>query len=506
MEKKYNFVKLVILCGSLFAVACTDINSEKSNSVITNTLRNTAASKLADFKSVNELFNKQRFKNKEHFVFSNHKGFVYKGRGGTVLVFPPNVFDCDPKDSVKMEICEFADLKSIVNANLSTLSNNKMLESNGMVYCKAYSHGKELKLKKGKSFKCMFNKPTSKGFKLFEGEDVSGNINWKNPVDEIVAKNNSVQKIKISKVENSKKEALTLCTYGTPNDITNLEKSIQFPSDSLTHLISYFFDSYDIAYSDLVPFDSNESIMLNFTLTKAGRLLFINADNPINPKIKSKLLSYFDKIPTMNGYTNLNIGVKEDLPMYISVCPNKSLNERLANDNNNMTKVNQIIAGRELKEKNRQIALEKEQAVEVEKLRKEHETWKKGQELLDRIDESSKIVFASTQMGWINCDRFYNDQRRKVAIEFLDLKQYETYNIQIIFPQIKSILAVSSNTVANNIPINESIKIIFVGMKDSNLFFESKTITTEEVNKITFAAVSKIKESELSGYIENVVR
>ena len=106
-------------------------------------------------------------------------------------------------------------------------------------------------------------------------------------------------------------------------------------------------------------------------------------------------------------------------------------------------------------------------------------------------------------MGWINCDRFYNDGREKVALDFEGLEQYTSFNIQIIFPKINSVYSLNSNNRANNIPIDESIKIVFVGMKNTDVFFYNKSVTTAKENKIQFAEATKIKESDLNSYIEN---
>ncbi|MES2762533.1 MAG: hypothetical protein V4677_10010 [Bacteroidota bacterium] len=488
MDKKYYFrinLKLVVIYCMLFMSSCDNTTPEKNSTLETDTVVvNSLDHNASASKNVKEFYKKQRLKNTEYFTFTNNKGFTYKGKGGTVLVFPPGVFDCKAQDFVKLEVCEFSDLATIVKSNLSTLSNGKLLETNGMVYCKAYSNNKEVELKKGRSFKCMFNKPKSNGFKLFEGEEVDGDINWKNPVNEVAVKNNPVQKIKIAKAENTKKEALTICTYGTPNDIADIENSLKFQADPLAHIISYFIDNYDIAFNDLVPFAPNESIMLNFILTKSGRLTFVDSGDPVNPRIKNKLIGYFEKMPLVNGYTNPETGEKEDLPLYMAVCPNKLLNERLENDNSNIDKVNELIAEKERQEKERQFRIEKNQAFS------------------DKINEATNISFNASKMGWINCDRFINDNRQRVSLDFVDLYQYTSYNVQIVFTKINSIYALRRDVAANDIPINEPVKIIFVGMKETEVFFFSKAITTAEVNKIPFTDAAKIKESELNSYIE----
>jgi hypothetical protein len=501
----YNIkAKVFVIICVLNLISCNNISTTKNTSEeILSTV--SSDSIVPNTENIVDMYKNHRRKNTQKFAFINKKGFTYKGKGGIVLIFPPNVFDCNDQDSIKIDICEYSDLNSIVTSNLSTMSNNKLLESNGMVYCKAYSNEKEIALKKGKSFKCMFNKPKLNGFKLFEGEEINGLINWKNPISEITAKAAKVNTITISKIEKSKKEALSICTYGTPNEINDIEPSIKFSKDSLSHILSYFFDNYDISYSDLIPFAPYESFIFNFTLTKNGRLLFKDSDTPISAKVRNKIIGYFDKMPDLKGYTNQATGIKEELPIYLSFCPNKILNERLENDQNNMSKVNQIIAQKESQEKERELEIEKKEKEARDKINAEYEIRQKNSETMDKIDESLKIVFNATKMGWINCDRFYNDKRKKVDLNFTDLDQYLSYNVQVIFPQIKSVYALNGDHTVHNIPVNESVKIIFVGMKNGSTYFYNKTIITEDVNEIAIVA-TKVKETDLNNYIENCLK
>lgn len=157
--------------------ACNNVDKKEKNEV------STKDSIVLDPTSNKSIFAGNRAKQIEHFEFVNSKGFMYKGKGGTVLIFKPNSFDCGNNEKIRMEVAEYTELEAMVKSNLSTTSNGKPIETNGMVYCKAYDkNNKELALKKGKSYTCMFEKPKKKGFLLFEGKEENGTVNWVNPI------------------------------------------------------------------------------------------------------------------------------------------------------------------------------------------------------------------------------------------------------------------------------------------------------------------------------------
>jgi hypothetical protein len=481
-----------------FFLSCNNINNtgnadQKANDSVKDSL-------LKKTVTVTQILNFRRFQKMEKFTFVNSKGFVYKGKGGTVLKFPPGVFNCAAKDSVQISVCEYSDLTSMLEANLcTTTSDNKTLETNGMVYCKAYCNNKELEIKKGKSFSCMFNKTKKSDYKLFEGTEKDGTIYWKNPVNAI-SKKTSTNIIMVPKVDEGKKEALRICSYGTGNDIPEIESALSFPGDSTSHIISYFLNKYDIPYSDLIPLSPEESIVLYFTLTKEGKLVFTNTDNLINARISNKLIAYFEKMPRLKGFINKSTGQKEDLPIFINITPNKLLAERLQSDKDNINRLKQIAADNEAREK--EIQKEKEK-LEKERIEKDKLAFEKAEKMQNMIDESNKVIFESNKLGWMNCDRFYTDPRPKIELFFAELEKYTSFNIKIIFTSIKSFKQISYGNTAEALPINEPINIVFVGIKEGSLFFfNKKMVTSKKDNEIEILA-TRTDIKDLKKQIEN---
>jgi len=72
-------------------------------------------------------------------------------------------------------------------------------------------------------------------------------------------------------------------------------------------------------------------------------------------------------------------------------------------------------------------------------------------------------------LGWINCDRFYNDYRPKIEFVVNLGDTASNYYTLLVFDKIKSMMTgyISGNKVAfTNVPEGETAKIISISIKD----------------------------------------
>ena len=100
------------------------------------------------------------------------------------------------------------------------------------------------------------------------------------------------------------------------------------------------------------------------------------------------------------------------------------------------------------------------------------------------------------QLGWINCDRFYNDPRPKTEL-IVDLGDNAGhYNTLLVFDKFTSIMRPSS-TQGNlvkffNLPMDESAKIVSIGIKNGSAVtaMEQVTISKKHVIEMTFDEIS----------------
>ncbi len=111
------------------------------------------------------------------FTINNHRDTTIVGENGTKLFFPAH---CFKEQNVSIQLREYTDTKSILSANLSTLSDGRMLETSGMVYVEAYDNDyNRLELQQPMDITFKNKGTTHNDFKYFKGEynqDLS--MNW----------------------------------------------------------------------------------------------------------------------------------------------------------------------------------------------------------------------------------------------------------------------------------------------------------------------------------------
>ena len=83
----------------------------------------------------------QQFRNGKlkKMAFLNRQGFSHRFPSGIKLEFTPGIFDAAADDSIFLETADYTSLPEMVLAGLSTTSGDRLLESNGMVWCKAFN-------------------------------------------------------------------------------------------------------------------------------------------------------------------------------------------------------------------------------------------------------------------------------------------------------------------------------------------------------------------------------
>lgn len=184
----------------------------------------------------------QRFRNERinKMAFLNKNGFSYKTNSGIALIFPPNIFECGSDDSVNLEVSEYATLSQMALAGLSTMSGEKQLETNGMLYCKASNQNlQEVKIKDGKNYKISFpnnSKSPAKEFMLFEGKEENGVVNWINPkpgIENSKTRNKTINQTKVGD-RTIEKPALIIGAYGIQDEI-NLTENVFAFQDTTKH-------------------------------------------------------------------------------------------------------------------------------------------------------------------------------------------------------------------------------------------------------------------------------
>lgn len=134
----------------------------------------------------NDPFKKSIIKS-EYFEINTKTDHVIEGKNGTVVVIPKACFlDANNniiEDDVTIELAEALSLDDMILSNLTTTSNGKLLETDGMIYFNAFANGKPLTIDKENpiyiEIPSQNKKPNMMAYKGIRDEN--GNMNWIEP-------------------------------------------------------------------------------------------------------------------------------------------------------------------------------------------------------------------------------------------------------------------------------------------------------------------------------------
>lgn len=123
-----------------------------------------------------------------YFMVDARNDTAVVGESGTVIVFPKGCFKYASgdivADSVKIELAEALTLEEMLLSNLTTTSEGKLLETDGMIYFNATANGKQLSV--NTDMPIHIEIPTRErkaGMMAYKGtRDANGNMNWNSPV------------------------------------------------------------------------------------------------------------------------------------------------------------------------------------------------------------------------------------------------------------------------------------------------------------------------------------
>jgi hypothetical protein len=285
---------------------------------------------------------------------------------------------------------------------------------------------------------------------------------------------------------NTQKDTLIKCKYGSQ---IKIDKNI-FQTDDATSPIKINIQEYsskkDFVLSNLTTRDINNNMletrgMINIEAFQNNKQLDLKPGNEIGILFKDRRID--DKTVTFNGITH---------------------DEEIVWDNSFSSSTTIETSGRSMTRMGNQILESSKWIYEVingERV-KITETKKNGKVYIDTTsaeteDMTNKLVLSSKRLGWINCDKFFNDNSPKID---LIVKYSGSFvpNIVIVFEDINSVLPYSfredDKLIFKNIPSGKSVVII--GLYKSNT--NEKTLFAQKKTKIKDGLIETITFEELS--------
>lgn len=406
-------------------------------------------------------------KNITRINLDNSKSQKVYGKKGTCLYLPENIFVNSkgeiPKGKIKLELEECYDVSEMIMAKLSTTSNRKMLETAGMIHLKAYSGKEELMLREDAAYNIYFpkNKNTKDDFHLFYGEfDEREIINWE------LAENEEP-------IEEYEDEVEVSEEYGS--------------SDEWNYEDEMFSDSDEYFEPELKPRTS---------WLAEGESCFIHiSKSNLREGTKIREMDFFNW-PLQNGQTMNQWFVANfnpDLTMLEEFCVlgyRSGINFKM--DNTGRI-VSYYIAKASVSEHDRNLAnfmmtmppldLTKlmpsytddhacmltfasrqgtEQQTFVQQFKKDLKKNEDGTIASTEAASLDYYIYSSTELGWINCDRFVNETEELVTVS-IHTNDAENCAVSMVFEDINSILkgvAEDGKIVFYDVPTNKKVKLI----------------------------------------------
>jgi TonB family protein len=129
-------------------------------------------------------FYKQFEKKAQTFSINSNKDTLLTCLEGTTIRIRPNSFISEKTEKsisgvVKITVTEYYKLSDILLANLTTTSDNLLLETGGMIHITAVSDNENCKIKDGQKIEIGFPAKSKKeGMQLFTGEWNENRVNW----------------------------------------------------------------------------------------------------------------------------------------------------------------------------------------------------------------------------------------------------------------------------------------------------------------------------------------
>ena len=116
-----------------------------------------------------------------------------------------------------------------------------------------------------------------------------------------------------------------------------------------------------------------------------------------------------------------------------------------------------------------------------------------------------QYIFSTSKLGWINCDRFYNDPKPKTDF-YVDCGRYTALDIKLVFHSFRAVLdncAIDKTIKFQNIPDGEAITVVVI-KKINNDTFISLMESNTSLRSISNLAFEKVTMETLKQKLEQL--
>lgn len=437
----------VCICIACTLSNCQSNNPEEKNQTVTAFVKDVSKNQNVEITAPLPVANYQKLfeaRATQHFRVSHKTKTVITGKQGLRITIIPGklqTYDGKPaKEDIEVSLIELTSSMDLFRCNAPTVSNGKLLESGGSYYIGMSSDGEELKLKDGENLMVDLPAVTQTGMQLFYGNrDLNGEMNWEASFTYFQKQNRNAFANYFS---NANFEYVAETDKDTAyNQLTKLYKTLDEPA--------YFY---------------------NKKTTIGGVIDTVNKKQPI--LVIDTVFAWPYKVKELLKIQQLDTNYLTSIygPKYQYLVRKKSVADA------------------------QKRALHRRDSIAKIKM----ETWKQQTEKERKEEISYYKSAAITSLGWINCDRFYQNEQSELSVD----PQYVINSKIDYYFVYKNITGVTKGSLnPQNLsfglqPINQPVAL-FAFTKVDGVYYKSKTeFTIKKDNPVKFAFVP-VKEKEL---------
>ena len=464
-----------------------------------------------NYSNVNEMLSLLNISEPNTFEIDVTEENQFKLSKGTEVTIPNDAFchmDGTPisGNEVVMKFKEAFDFQDMVDERLFTQTEDKILETGGMIHIEASQDGKPLKLKDGKEIELIFPLQESKeGMELFLGnEDDNGTI-WEPTGQEIT-----------SRVDRSNVPPIFIdLTPILEFDFENLEEA---PTLTFSEMMPY----PKPARKSYKPFKENYSeegyeeamrkynkVMEAYEKDKLERPEKLSAWNKEVNRRFSILKRHFKQSHNKEIIDKLKLNIFRLKDKKDEICNDRLVNAlfnfmesevgRIEYDTRQyLVKTFDKVTGDVVKYRGIDLPAYNMYlgyhfipgfADALNEVRNNISRKKYEMGIVDK-DVLGRYIVRSANLGWINCDRFLEvSDDRKTRLEFAKVSSDDQFFL--IFKDIKSLIRPidrNGKAVFKDVPLGEDVRLVAVSMKNGNAKMARRDfkIGSQRSNKLTF--------------------
>ncbi|WP_303316449.1 energy transducer TonB [Flavivirga abyssicola] len=427
-------------------------------------------------------------KDSQVFKINTKKDTTINCKEGTKLIIKSNSFVDSKGNLVKgnldLNVTEYYKLSDMLLANLTTQSNDKQLETGGMLHIEAFRGDELLNLKQNSSIGVSFPAESKKeDMRLFTGKWEDENINWrlqekqKPEIDDLlaevieVAEDDSSENIEVPFSIVEQVPVYPGCEEG------DNKKQRQCTSDAIKRFVQREFNRN---VAEELGFNGRVRINVIFRINENGDVVSIQS-RANYPRFEEEAKRVIGLLPKMKpGMQRGNaVTVPYSLPIIFQIDGQSEFTESNGS-------VSQTIKTRET----------------ISNKRFENKLTLKNNNV--RISEVNSYILRTSKLGWINCDRFIRNRSR---INYkLKIKNSEGAIVNMVFKTVNCIMPSWKNNEVydfRTIPKGEEVVLVAIKKNGEKLFFDIIETKTKENPMLDFN-FKEITFEELKIHLEKL--